>query len=280
MLFGAHVSIAGGHANAPKNAQKIGCEVFQFFTRSPQGGKVAEITSETVLAFQKSMKENNQKECYVHAPYFINFASTNPRVYHGSTSVIRQELERASLLGAKFLMTHLGSYKDSGEKEGFAMVVDGLNKTIDGYKGETEFLIEIAAGAGEVIGATFEEIGKIIHHPKLKKYKIGVCFDTEHAFASGYDLRTEKAVENTLSEFDNSIGLDRLKMFHCNDSKVEFGAHKDRHEHIGEGFIGTGGFTALLSNKHLQDKSFILETEHDKVEEDLKILKKIRQNIS
>jgi deoxyribonuclease-4 len=159
-------------------------------------------------------------------------------------------------------------------------VVDGLHKTLDGYTGETQFLIEIAAGAGEVIGDSFEEIAEIIHHKTLKKYKIGVCFDTEHAFASGYDIRTPEAVEKTLDAFDKTIGLDRLKMFHCNDSKVELNAHKDRHEHIGEGFIGKDGFVALLSNKHLQDKSFILETEHDKVVEDLEILKQIRQNIN
>jgi deoxyribonuclease-4 len=280
MLFGAHVSIAGGHANAPKNAQKLGCEVFQFFTRSPQGGKVSPITPEIAESFKEALKENQQKECYVHAPYFINLASANNRVYHGSINVIREELERSMLLGAKFLMTHLGSYKDLGEKEGFIKVVDGLHKTLDGYTGETQFLIEIAAGAGEVIGDSFEEIAEIIHHKTLKKYKIGVCFDTEHAFASGYDIRTPEAVEKTLEAFDKTIGLDRLKMFHCNDSKVELNAHKDRHEHIGEGFIGKDGFVALLSNKHLQDKSFILETEHDKVVEDLEILKQIRQNIN
>ena len=147
---------------------------------------------------------------------------------------------------------------------------------LDGYKGITQFLIEISAGSGEIIGDTFEEIAEIIHHPKLKKYNIGVCYDTQHGFASGYDIRTPQAVEDTLNKFDKTIGLDRLRMSHCNDSKTEFGSHKDRHAHIGDGLIGLEGFKALLANKKLQKINFVLETESDKSKEDLDILKKIR----
>jgi deoxyribonuclease-4 len=279
MLFGAHVSIAGGIFNAPLNAAKIGAEVFQMFTRSPHGGPVNPLTPDIIALFKKNMALTGQVECYVHTPYFINFASANNHIKYGSISVVREELERSSLLGATYLMVHLGSYKDLGEEAGFTQVVESLEKVLDDYKGSTKFLIEISAGAGAIIGDTFEEIAKIIHHPKLKKYKIGICFDTAHAFASGYDLRSPAVVAKTFAEFDKTIGLPNLKMFHCNDSQIELGGHKDRHQHIGEGYIGTAGFEAIFNFKKIQGCNFILETEHDKIIEDLKLVKKMRDKI-
>jgi deoxyribonuclease-4 len=276
MLFGAHVSIAGGIPNAPLNAAKIGCEVFQFFTRSPQGGHVPELNTKIATEFKKNCKISNQKEWYVHTPYFINFASAEPRIKHASIAVVRQELERASTLGAKYLMTHLGSYASLGREKGFIQLVDALKETLAGYKGQTKFLIEISAGAGEIIGGSFEDIAKIIYHPKLIKFNIGVCFDTQHAFASGYDLRDDEAVKKTFDKFDKIIGLDKLKMSHCNDSRTEFNSHSDHHDHIGEGKIGLPGFKALLSEKRLQKINFILETKPDAVANDIKLLKKIR----
>lgn len=276
MLFGAHVSIAGGLPNAPLNAAKLGCEVFQMFTRSPQGGWVAPLDKTIAKQFKDNCKKSGQKQWVVHAPYFINFASANPRIKHASITVIREELERASLLGASYLMAHLGSYKDLGPEKGFAQLIEGLAEMLTGYKGATQFLVEISAGSGSIIGNSFEEIGKIIHHPKLKKYNIGICYDTQHAFASGYDCRTPKALDATLKKFDKEVGLENLKLFHCNDSKTELGSHRDRHEHIGQGKIGLEGFKNILKDKRLQNINFVLETEHDRVTEDLEILKKIR----
>lgn len=276
MLFGAHVSIAGGIVNAPENAANIGCEVFQMFTRSPQGGFVSPLTEGIISEFKGSCAYFGQKEWYVHTPYFINFASAIDRIRFGSIKVVREELERASSLGAKYLMTHLGSYKDLGHDLGLAQVAQGLEQMLKGYKGETQFLIEISAGAGEIIGDSFEEIAEIINHIRLKKYDIGVCYDTQHGFASGYDIRTPEAVAKTWERFDKIIGLKKLKLSHCNDSLTELGSRRDRHAHIGDGLIGRAGFEALLKNKAMGKINFILETEHDKVEEDLKILKNIR----
>lgn len=246
------------------------------FTRSPQGGSVPPITDEVAQRFKEECKKNNQKEWYVHAPYFINLASANPRIRHGSPNIIRQELERSSLVEARYLMAHLGSYKDMGKEEGFKEVVKGLKTTLDGYEGSTEFLIEISAGAGSAIGSTFEELAEIIFHKDLEKFDIGICYDTEHAFASGYDIRTPETAEQTMKQFDKVLGLKKLKMFHCNDSKIEFGGKKDRHEHIGEGFIGFDGFKSLLGYKKLEKINFICETEHDKIVQDLEVLKVVR----
>lgn len=279
MYFGAHVSMAKGLINAPKNAHTLGCEVFQIFTRSPQGGYIAPLDEKIATEFKSLCKEFDLKEWVVHAPYFINFASANPRIKHGSITVVREELERASLLGASYVMAHLGSYKDLGEEAGLNQLTEGLDKMLNGYTGSAQFLIEISAGAGAIIGDTFEEIADILNDKKLKKYNIGVCYDTQHGFASGYDIRTPEAVEATFKKFDEIIGIDKLKMTHCNDSKIELGGRKDRHEHIGDGLIGKTGFEALLKNKRLKNINFYLETEDDKVLDDLAILKDIRKNI-
>lgn len=277
MLFGAHVSIAGGLPNAPQNAAKIGCEVFQMFSRSPQGGYVAPLDEKIAAQFKTNCREANQAEWYIHTPYFINFASANNRIKHGSISVVRQELERGSMLGARYVMTHLGSYAALGHEQGFPQLIEGLAQVMKGYKGGTELLLEISAGAGSVIGDTFEEMAETIHHKTLVKYPIGICYDTQHAFASGYDVRSLAAVKATLQQFNKTIGLDRLKLFHCNDSKIEFGGRKDRHEHIGQGHIGIEGFKNLFSDKRLKKINFVLETEHDQIVEDLKIVKRLRE---
>ncbi len=276
MLFGAHVSIAGGLTNAPKNAADIGCEVFQMFTRSPQGGFVAPLDEKIAAVFKSLCKKYNQKEWVVHTPYFINFASANKRIYHASITVVREELERASLLGAKYLMTHLGSYKDLGHDAGLEQLVAGLDEMLADYKSTTQFLIEISAGSGEIIGDTFEEIAEVVHHPKLKKYDIGVCYDTQHGFASGYDIRTPETIAATWKKFDKTIGLEKLKLSHCNDSKTELGSHKDRHENIGAGLIGQKGFEGLLAHPAMKNINFILETDPEGVVKDLELLKKIR----
>lgn len=276
--IGCHVSIAGGLFNAPKNAAAFNCETFQIFSRSPHGGPVKPIDKETIELFNAAMEENNFKDFVIHAPYFINLGSSNPRIFNGSVAVIRDELERGSLIGAKFVMFHPGSFKDLGDKAGMKQAKEALKKILDKYKGTTELLIEISAGAGSVIGDTFEEIAELMDGVKKAKGFGGVCFDTQHAFGSGYDLRNPAVVKKTFTAFDKAIGLENLRMSHVNDSKVEFGSHRDRHEHIGDGNIGKKGFEAILdywAQKKLAIP-LILETEHDKVETDIKLIKALR----
>jgi len=282
MKIGCHVSIAGGIYNAPGRAAELGCECFQIFTRSPRGGKAQPITDEDVEKFKAEMKKHKQSEFVVHAPYYINFGSLAKNIFYGSASVLREELERSSKLGARYLMTHLGTFRDIGQEEGMAQVIKGLKKVLDGYKGSTEFLLEISAGAGSVIGDTFDELAEMAEALKDMHGFGGICFDTQHAFSSGYDLGSKKAVDKTFKEFDKEIGLEYFRMSHINDSKVELGSKKDRHDHIGEGHIGVDGFTEILcfikaEEKRTKDeKPLILETEHDKVVADIKQLKAIR----
>lgn len=276
MKFGAHVSIAGGIANAPLNAAALGCEVFQMFTRSPQGGPAPAITPEISDLFLKRCNEHGLSQWVIHAPYYINFASGEERTRTRSAAIIREELERGSLIGASYVMFHPGSAKDVGDEKALAFCTEGITNVLNGYSGSTRLLIELSAGAGSVIGDTFEEVAAILDgvgHPEL-----GICFDTAHAFASGYDLRDEKSVRATFKKFDDTIGLSRLAMSHCNDSKVELGEKKDRHEHLGKGFIGIDGFRAIVHHPKLQSMNLFLETEPEGVKEDLEILKSIRDS--
>lgn len=281
MRFGAHVSAAGGLWKAGENGKALGCEVIQIFSRPPQAWAAKPITDDDAVMFKDAMKKNGIKDVYIHAPYLINLASDNNRTRHGSVTMLRQELERGTQLGAKAMMFHPGSAKAVGRKEGIAMVVKGIDRILDGYNGTCQLLIEISAGAGEVMGDTFEEIAAFLDGAERGK-EVGICFDTQHAFASGYDLRSEEAVKKTFADFDKIIGLKKLVASHCNDSKVEFEAHKDRHQHLGRGFIGADAFKFIVHHPKLQHIDLILETPFDgedepgSREEDIALLKQFR----
>lgn len=278
--IGAHISAAGDISQAPLRAASAGCECFQFFSRPPQGGPGKELTQKLLDDFKTNSK-NNDLESYIHAPYYINLASAKNNIYYSSIKVIREELERGSLLGAKYVMAHMGSSKELGEKEGLKKAIEGLAEIMKGYKGSTELLLENSAGAGAIIGDTFEELGAMIHSAKLKKYKISICFDTAHAFASGYDLRDAKSVATTFKQFDKVIGKEKLKLIHANDSLVDLSDKKDRHTHIGDGKIGLEGFRAIVAYAKKQKINLILETPHDGHDDpallkDIKTLKNLR----
>lgn len=272
MFIGAHVSIAGGIYNAPKRAADLGAECLQIFTRSPQGGKAPELTAEIVTEFKTQIKNHKLGAVVVHTPYYINFASANNRIRHGSVSVVRDELERASLIGAQYVMTHLGSAGELSEDEATDKAIEMLKKTLDGYVGSAELLLENAAGSGKIMGATFAQIKKIIDgvaHPKLQ----GICLDTQHSFASSYDWRDFDA---TLAKIDSELDLKKIKLIHANDSLTDFASRKDRHAHIGQGQIGTDAFQKIVQFSEKNKIDMILETEHDAVVEDIKLLKEMR----
>ncbi len=279
MKFGAHVSIAGGVENAPERAAAIGAECFQIFSRSPQGGPAPKLLPDQIEQFKTSCKKNKISEWVVHAPYYINLASGKVALRKNSVRILKEELSRASMLGASYIMFHPGSAREVGREVGIASVIECCRSILDGYTGSAELLLEISAGAGEVIGDTFEEIAEILDgtdSDKSLSQKMNVCFDTQHAFGSGYDLHTPEAVEKTISDFDKIIGIKRLKMSHCNDSKIELGGHKDRHEHLGDGFIGKPGFKALVHHPKLAHINWYCETEPEKIAADIALLKKIR----
>src|SRR3989304_2481323 len=201
-LIGAHVSIAGGIQHAPARAKKEGLETFQCFTRSPQGGPAPELTPPVLEAFAAAMKDTGMDRFVIHAPYYINLASSEPRIRHASRRVIREELDRGTLLGASFVMFHPGSHRSMSLEEGVASVQKGLIEILDGYTGTTELLLEVSAGAGDVLGDTFEENATMMEPVKGAPGFGGICFDTCHAFASGYDFRTVAQAKKGLDDFN------------------------------------------------------------------------------
>lgn len=274
--IGAHVSSAGGVSKAPVNAHEEGCETFQFFIGSPRTYAIANITDEEVKKFKDNCKQYGFTDSYVHGSYLINLASLNEKARKNSITMLRKGLETCSRLGVKGLMFHTGSGKDHTTRESAVKkAIESLNKILDGYTGSTKLLIENAAGAGVTLGSTFTEVGQMIKGVK-NKTKIGVCLDTQHAFGSGYDWTDKTAAKNAMKEFAKEIGFKKLVVVQVNDSKVECGSNRDRHEHIEKGLIGIKGMKNIFGEPALKNHSFCLETEPEGRKKDIALLKKIR----
>ncbi|MFA6475246.1 MAG: deoxyribonuclease IV [Patescibacteria group bacterium] len=277
--IGAHVSAAGGLYNAALNAKAEGLETFQMFSRPPQSFKCPELTAEAVTKFKDTVQQCGYTNYYVHAPYLLNLASAKPSLRHASITMLRQELDRGSRLGVKGVMFHTGSAASQPDRAtGVAVAIKSLNQVLAGYTGTCLLLLENAAGSGSVLGCTFPELKQLYSGiEKAKHAQVGFCLDTQHAFGSGYDLRSEALINETISQFDKYLGLKKLICIQVNDSKVDFNSKKDRHEHIGLGKIGQAAFKYLLNHPKLKDQDFILETPAAGRADDVAILKKFRQ---
>ncbi|HBN23034.1 MAG TPA: endonuclease [Holosporales bacterium] len=274
MKFGAHVSIARGIDKAPQRAHDLGCECFQIFSRSPRGGKPPELKNELVASFLDECANCEITEYYIHTPYYVNLCSEKKELRDSSISIIKEELERGSTLGVKYIMTHLGSSKGSNRKQALNMIIEGLKKIMGNSDYSTELLLENTAGQGATMGDSFEELAEILNG--VKGSDIGICIDTAHLFASGYDIRTEDKFKETFNKLSGTIGVENIKLFHGNDSKIGLGERKDRHEHIGKGKIGTQGFKNIITNPTFEKINMIVETPPDKVGDDINVLKKLR----
>ncbi len=276
MKFGAHVSIAGGIYKAPERANAFGCECFQIFTRSPRGGNPPKLGKETVDSFLKNCEEYKLSDYYVHTPYYINFASENSDIRKSSIRIVAEELERADLLNVKYIMTHLGSSKGIDRNIAIKRVADASKEILDKTDTKTRLLLENSAGQGETIGEKFEELAEILE--QVNNPELGICIDTAHTFAAGYDIRDKKTLNQVLKDFDKIVGIEKIWLVHGNDSKVGIGEKKDRHEHIGKGKIGKDGFEYIVNSKHLKKLDMIVETPPEKVADDIQILKKLRKS--
>lgn len=278
MKFGAHVSIAGGIDKAPERAHALGCECFQIFTRSPRGGKPPALSGDLVDSFLESCALYKLPDYYIHTPYYINLASEKKELRRSSAAIIREELERGSVIAAKYVMTHLGSSKGMDRAKAVDMVTEGIASILEDSDGlSTELLLENTAGQGETIGDTFEELARIL--AGVGNPRLGICLDTAHLLASGYDIRTKSSLVETLAAFSAVINLDRVKLIHGNDSKAGLGEKKDRHEHIGKGKIGKDGFEAVLANPALENLDMIVELPPEEVAPDIELLKHMRSKI-
>ncbi|MBU4128727.1 deoxyribonuclease IV [bacterium] len=259
MRFGAHISIAGKIYQVAERAKRIGCNTAQIFSRNPRGWQLKELLSDEVKRLKDDLERFDIHPLIVHIPYLPNLASPKIGLYLKSVNALEEDLKRSEVLGAPYLVTHIGSFGESSREEGLERVSEGINTAFNRIKNEVILLLENTAGAGRELGSRFEEIAKIIENIKEKE-RIGICLDTCHGFVSGYDFRTKKAVSETLKLFDNLIGLKKLKVVHANDSKSPMGSRIDRHWHIGKGYIGEEGFRALLHHPAMRNLPIIIET--------------------
>jgi len=254
---GAHVRSGGGVEKSIDRALELGAETIQIFSGAPQAWRRKIYTAAEVEAFKAKSRETGISPAFIHGLYLVNLASSNPDFLAKSYDALVNEMHAASLIGAKGVIFHLGSHKGAGYDACFQQVVDYVGKVLEATPDDAWLILENSAGMGGAIGSKFAELGKIIRQTGSDRVK--VCLDTQHAFASGYDLKTRAGLDAAMDEFDREVGLDRLVAVHANDSKCPLGGGVDRHENIGEGYIGREGFRVIMAHPAFRDLPFLLE---------------------
>ena len=260
MILGAHVSTSGGVFNAPFNARELGVTAIQIFTKNQNRWQEKPLDPKVVEKYRTTLEECGIVSVVAHDAYLINLCATNPTNLEKSRAAFLDEMERADQLGIPYLVTHPGSHLKAGEEAGLRLIADSLNRLFDKQKsGKVRVLLETTAGQGTNLGYRFEQIAQLMDWLE-NKARIGVCLDTCHIFAAGYDFRTAETYRTTIAEFDRVIGLKNLHACHLNDSKRELGSRIDRHEHIGQGQIGAEPFRFFLEDPRLAHLPALLET--------------------
>jgi len=276
MRIGAHLSIAGSIDRAVDRAVEKKCETFQIFTRNPRGWKFKPLDEEEAEDFVRKVRESKIDPAVSHMPYLPNLASRDRVIYRKSVETLIAELDRAGRLGICYVVTHLGSHMGAGMEVGLKQIVDACNKALFAVQNDAQLLLENTAGTKNSMGGSFEDMQRIIDGVDQRS-RVGICYDTCHGFAAGYDLRTPEQLEMTFGQLDAVIGMDRLKVVHLNDSKGKLGSRIDRHEHIGLGHIGNKGFRTILHNELIRKLPLILETPIDTRRNDEWNLRKVRR---
>lgn len=261
MLLGCHLSSSGGYTAMAKQAAAINANTFQFFTRNPRGGAAKDIDEEDVKEFHRLSEEYGIKTILAHAPYTMNPAASDERIRGFTLEIIANDLERMEYTPGNLYNFHPGSHVKQGMEKGIELIADVINQTLKPTH-STTLLIETMTGKGTEVGGRFEEIREIIDRvdPDIRD-KVGVCFDTCHVNDAGYDLVND--LDGVLTEFDKVVGLYRIKALHLNDSMNQLGSKKDRHQKIGEGFLGLEAITRIINHDALKDLPFNLETPNE-----------------
>ncbi len=271
MRLGAHMSAAGGLFKAFARGDEASCDSMLVFTKSNRQWKAKPITDKDVEKYRKAAEEYNHiYPVAVHASYLINIASPKDDLWEKSYQALKDEVERAAAFDIPLLTFHPGSFVSSDEQSGMARIARGLKRLLEETAescSNVTVCVETMAGQGTNIGRSFEQLATILSQVGDNK-RLGVCFDTCHVFAAGYDIRTPETYAETMAAFDKTVGLDKIKCFHLNDSKHELGSNKDRHEHIGQGFIGTSGFANFVNDSRWASHPAHLETPKTEEDED------------
>ncbi|MFZ2331090.1 MAG: deoxyribonuclease IV [Atribacterota bacterium] len=286
MKIGCHISIAGGIEKSIHRAEKLGINTMQIFSKNSRTWQEKTYNKSEISVFREALRKTDIFPVFIHASYLINLASPVDTIYSRSIASFLEEMKRADQLlantGIPFLIVHPGANRGAGEEYGLKRISKALQiilKDSFALKLSTMILLENTSGMGSSLGYNFSQLKYIIEDTGYSD-KIGICFDTCHAFAAGYNLVDEEGIENTLTELDRGVSLDKLKIIHINDSKYGLNSRKDRHTHIGEGFIGLEGFRILVNHRLLKDLPFILETPKKSDEDDrrnISVVRKLRK---
>jgi deoxyribonuclease-4 len=260
MNLGAHMSIAGGVHRALERGRSIGCDAVQLFVKNTNQWRARSLGAQEIARFKQEMKAYAPNCILAHSSYLVNLASPDRSVLARSIAGFLEEMKRASSLGIPYMVIHPGSHRGAGAVKGIRRLAASLDDVISAmYGAPPEILLETTAGQGDTLGSTFEELARIIDATATNA-PLGVCFDTCHVFAAGYDLRTQRGYQATMARFDRVLGLARLKAFHLNDSANGLGSRLDRHEHIGSGALGLKPFSCLVNDDRFSDRPMVLET--------------------
>ena len=257
--IGCHLSVSEGFLNMAKTAQSIGANTFQFFLRNPHSAKDIKFSDEDIENFKDFAQKNNFTQIVAHSPYTMNLCSAKPGVRKFSAQILKSDLTEMNKIPGNFYNLHPGSHTGLGIKKGIEFISETLGKIFSRNNFETTVILETMSGKGSEVGSTFDEISDIIKNSGAGK-NLGVCFDTCHMFDAGFDFNN---IEKILDEFDKKIGIEKLKAMHLNDSKNPMGSRKDRHEKIGQGFLGLEVFRKILNNSYIKNLPMILETPND-----------------
>ncbi|HLH41406.1 MAG TPA: deoxyribonuclease IV [Bryobacteraceae bacterium] len=266
MRIGIHTSIAGSLERAALKAVELGANTFQIFSSSPRQWKAPPLSQPAIQLFRRARQRHDLRPLAIHGNYLINLAAANEGVRAHSVQAFRGEIERAVAIGAEFLVVHPGNYRGVSIEQGVLHFLQGAGKAAQNLnRGSLKLLIENTAGAGAQLGSRLEELHAIRQFAdQFTDLPIGFCLDTCHLLAAGYDIATGRGLEQTVREIDRWLGLENVPVIHANDSKTPLASHVDRHENIGEGYIGVDGFRRILAHPGLRDKAFILETPMEK----------------
>lgn len=281
MILGVHISGVEKVYEALDKAKALGCNTMQIFARNPQKWRSDFLSPKDIEEFNRRREKLKVSPIFVHISYLINLASPNPRLYAASIDAYIEDILEAQALGADYIVTHMGSHKETTEEAGIRRLTEALNRILDKTSGSSVgILLENTSGSGSWLGYKFS------HHKEIikgigNKERIGLCLDTAHAYLAGYDLAAKAGLDALLTEIDKMVGLRLIKLIHFNDAKGVLGSHQDRHDHIGKGSIGLEGMKRILNHPKLRDIPFILETPKKTEEDDpmnLKLTRKLRQD--
>ncbi len=280
MKLGVHVSSAGGVYQAVDRAVALSCEAFQIFSRNPRGWQSAAIPAADAAEFRRRRKAAGIAFVAVHIPYLINLASPEEKAFQRSLGAYRDDIRQADALGADFFVTHIGNHLGEGVEFGLRRIADGLKLVLSETRPALKVLLENTAGSGTGLGRSPEEIARIIDLAGKEGDKLGVCFDTAHAYGAGYRVNTGEGLEAFLGSMERLCGRERLALVHANDSRAALGSRVDRHADIGAGEIGLEGFRVIVNHPRLKEMPFILETPKKSPEADRENLAVIRSLVA